>query len=213
MYFSGHMIDNFSNHISSLKSDKIPDIVNSLENIENGTEEGYRDGDTVKVCGIITAKKTKTLKNGQTMAFISLEDRLAEIEVIVFARQYEKFSSELFEEAAVIIDGKISYEDSDSVKIILSRVESLKSNTELSSAPSDNDREASKLFIKVEKLDEKTVAPIFRLANLNSGKCSVVLFDSSSNKYTTMKNVTINPSDKVIERLKNLYGEKSVVIK
>ena len=54
------------------------------------------------------------------MAFITLEDRLGEIEVIVFAKIYSRFKEEIYQDNAVIIQGKLSVEDNDEIKILAS---------------------------------------------------------------------------------------------
>ena len=126
MYFSGHMIDNYSEHIKSLGVIKISELIASNEDASTK----YKERDRVKIAGIITAKKIKVIKNGDSMAFIKLEDRYGEIEVIVFSKQYSRFASELFNENAVVIDGTISYEDGDDAKILMTALEVLKSNSE-----------------------------------------------------------------------------------
>ena len=110
MYFSGHMIDNYSLHVDSLGAERISDILEDAEESENNGKR-FTDKQAVRIIGIINAKKTKVIKNGDTMAFIKLEDRYGEIEVIVFAKQYKNFSSEIFVENAVCIEGSISFED------------------------------------------------------------------------------------------------------
>ena len=143
------------------------------------------------------------------MAFITVEDRLGEIEVIVFAKQYAKFSTEIFEENAVLITGNLSIDETDGAKIILSDISPLISNGDYKSKP---EREMT-LYIKVTGLDDKRIATISRMALLNPGKCSVVLYDTTTKKYSAIKNVRIDPSDKVLARFKTNFGEDSVVLK
>ena len=214
MYFSGHMIDNFSKHLESLSPDKIADIREDFENSESGASLRYKDGMNVKIGGIIMSKKTKTLKNGDTMAFLGLEDRLGEIEVIVFAKHYERYAGELHAENAVLIEGRLSSEDNDEPKLLLSRLTPLKSNSELSESRTPNPVEMpERLFIKLASFDENKLTPIYRISNLNPGRCAVIVFDSSTRKYTAIKNATVEPSEKVIGRLKSLFGEENVVLK
>ena len=93
MYFSGHMIDSYSKHITAINPDKISEILEeSLE--ENTASVKYNDKAQVKITGIITSKRTKVTKTGDTMAFLTVEDRYAEIEVIVFADS-DQFYSDL----------------------------------------------------------------------------------------------------------------------
>ena len=220
MYFSGHMIDDYASHIASLNLDKISDIVSALDDADNGEfEKRYADSSSVKIAGIITSKKTKTLKNGDVMAFITLEDRIAEIEVIVFAKQYSRIADELIEENAVLIDGRISDDEGETPKIILSKLTPLLSNERfaaesLQAKNNINDNvQLERLYVKLPVFDEKALLPLYRIANLNPGKVPVAIFDASSRKYISIKNVTLNANDTVISRIKSIFGEENVVLK
>jgi len=221
MYFSGHMIDDYSLHIESMTLNSISEIAEaSMEDSE--FKDKYRDSTQVRIAGIITAKKTKTLKNGDVMAFLTVEDRIGEIEVIVFAKQYALVSDELTEENAVVIDGRVSEEDGEPNKIILYKIEPLLSNTAFKreseskkikdEAPLKNESDV-KIFVKLERIEEQKLTPIYRLSNLNPGKASIVLFDASEKKYVVLKNVTMSREDSVIARLKSVYGNENIVVK
>jgi DNA polymerase-3 subunit alpha len=201
-----------------MRVDKISDIISDLseENISANTR--YKDKGKVLCAGIITAKKTKTLKNGDTMAFINLEDKFGEIEVIVFAKQYSRFVDEIFEENAVSIEGNISEEEGEAPKILLSNITALKSNSDMElqnthkKAP-EKAEGASTLYIKIDGFDDKRIASITRMALLNGGKTNIVVYDVRTKKYNAMKDVKINPSDAVIERLRKIFGDESVVLR
>ena len=218
MYFSGHMIDDYSSHIDAVKPNSISDIANASSD-ESDMKEKYHDSAQVRIAGIITAKRTKTLKNGDVMAFLTVEDRIGEIEVIVFARQYASIAEELTEESAVIIDGKVSEEDGEPNKIILSKVTPLISNISYkkeeikTSKPEKTDESAAKVYIKLDRLEEGKLTPIYRLSNLNPGRAQIVLFDASERKYVALKNYTISIREEVIERLKSVYGNENIVVK
>ena len=220
MYFSGHMIDDYSAHIESIELNNISDIANATA--EDGElYEKYHDSSKVRIAGIITAKRTKTLKNGDVMAFITVEDRIGEIDVIVFAKKYASVSDELNEENAVIIEGRVSEEDGEPNKIILSDLQPLLSNSvfRMKASSTEEKRHESnpvsenKIFIKLAAFSEDALTPIYRLANLNPGKSSIILFDAIQKKYIAMKNITISADDNVITRLRGVYGSENVVVK
>ncbi|MBE6644432.1 MAG: DNA polymerase III subunit alpha [Ruminococcaceae bacterium] len=210
MYFSGHMIDNYSRHISSLTLDKISDIIFETSEENTNPTPRYNDKQNIKIAGIITAKKTKTVKNGDMMAFIKLEDRFGEIEVIVFARQYSKYLAELNNDNAVLISGSISLEEGEDAKILLSTAESLISNSEFEIKTKPQN---SRIFIKVSDISDNRITRISKLALLNPGQAEVVIFDSSSKKYSALKGVRISSSEKVISRLSEIFGKENLVVK
>ena len=215
MYFSGHMMDNYSRHADSLGVSKISDFI--IKSDDGELEQyPYKDKQSVKLAGIITAKKTKVTKSGDTMAFIKLEDRFAEIEVIVFARQYAKFSSEIFEENAVFVEGNLSVEDGDEVRIILSELSPLRSNTDFAitdDKPKISTEAPKTVYVKVNGMDDKRMPTLTRMALLNPGKSRIVVFDVNTKKYSAIRDVLINPTEKVLSRLSTTFGEGNVVLK
>ena len=216
MYFSGHMIDSYSKHVESISPDGIADIIADITS-EGGGNGKYKDGMSVKICGIITSKKTKVLKNSDTMAFISVEDKIGEIEVIVFARQYSSSAALLEEESAVMIEGRISETEGEYPKLILSSVIPLIGNAAYSASVQHNEAgnatKEQRLFVKLESFSEDKLTPIYRLVGLNPGKAQVVIYDSATKKYIAVKNLMVNPTERVIFRLRSLFGEANVVLK
>ncbi len=208
MYFSGHLIDEYQKHIAEEKPDVIAEII---EGNEGGLAEKYPDKVQVKIAGIINAKRTKVTKNGAVMAFLTVEDRYAEIEVIVFAKQYSRLSDILNEEAGVIILGNISREDEESPRILLSDAKPLLTDSQRSDgvAPANEQR----LYIKIASLSDSRVNNIKRISALNRGKCRVILYDESTKKYSALKDAYIDPSDKVMSKLSTLFGVENIILK
>ena len=210
MYFSGHIIDSYTKHIESLNPDRITDIFYDLSE-EFGISNGkYKDKMQVTIAGVISAKKTKVIKNGDTMAFISIEDGISEIEVIVFARHYHSFSELLYRDNAVCITGSISTEEGEEPKILLSEISELISNADFE-AKADKEKE-QKIYIKVPSLKDPRIDRIIRMGALNPGNTKIVIFDESTKKYSAMKSVLIEKSDKVIGKLSEIFSPENVVI-
>ena len=214
MYFSGHMIDNYSLHADSVGADRISDILEEAENADFSQKKKYSDKQNIKLAGIITAKKTKVIKNGETMAFITLEDRYGEIEVIVFARQYKQFQKEIFTENAVIVEGTLSFEDGDEVRVLLSNLTPLLSNSDTEEKSAAEEKtEPSTLYVKVSSISDPKISTLTRLALLNSGNSKIVVYDSSTKSDRVLKESQIALTEKVISRLKSVFGNDNVVIK
>jgi len=210
-YFSGHMIDNYSKHAETLSVDRISDILTDTDEENANPDPKYRDKQNVTIAGIITAKRTKTVKNGDVMAFIKVEDRFGEIDVIVFARQYAKVSSEVFNENAVSITGSISVEEGEGTKILLSTLEPLKSNAEFTAK--SNSKSTCRIFIKVNELTDDLTKKVTRISLLNPGKCEIVFFDSKTKKYCILKGVTVSSDESVLNRFRSIFGSDNIVVK
>ena len=213
MYFSGHMVDNYSRHIADLKVDKISEILDDFSEDAVVTNPKYKDKSSVKIAGIITAKKTKVTKNGSTMAYVTLEDRFAEMEIVVFAKQYTSFYSELYVDNAVCISGNISAEEGEEPKLLLSGVEKLIPNSTYAEEKSDEPDKKQIVYIRVADQKDERIPLIYRISALNRGDAQIVLFDDSTRKSLAMKNILVDPSDKVISKLRDIFGQNDVVLR
>ena len=70
-----------------------------------------RDGEKEVVGGMITAKTIKYTKTKKVMAFLTLEDLVGTVEVVVFPRDYEKNIQHMNVDDKVFIQGRVSAED------------------------------------------------------------------------------------------------------
>ncbi|MBR5241958.1 MAG: hypothetical protein IKV20_02355, partial [Clostridia bacterium] len=162
----------------------------------------------------------KVTKNGATMAFIKVEDRSSEIDVIVFARQYERFSSQLQPDEAVLISGSISKEEGEAARILLSEIEPLSSTRARLSAQDkkaaektgDEPRE-QRVYVKVKNLMDPRIQKIYRVCAFNKGTCKVVVFDESTRKYSALKDALIAPTPKAMEKLCEIFSKDCVVLR
>ena len=118
IYLSGHPLEQYrgilEKNISAKTTDFQPDEETGLS--------GVMDNQKVVVGGMVTEKTIKYTKNNKVMAFVTLEDLVGTVEVVVFPRDYEKYQSLLDEDARVLIQGRVSAEDDKASKLILERV-------------------------------------------------------------------------------------------
>jgi len=211
MYFSGHIIDSYERHIAELKVDNISDIVAASEDGSNKADSRYMDRSEANIAVIVNEKKTKVTKNGDTMAFLLVEDRLAEMEVIVFARQYKQYSELLSPEAAVLINGTLSIEEGEAPRLLLSSVKPLLTSDELDARKVEKREE--RLYIKVPSLSDPRISNIYRIASLNRGEVKIVLYDESTKKYSMVKDVSVSPSERVLLRLGSIFSQNNIILK
>ncbi len=216
MYFSGHMIDDYSRHVEKLSVDEISDILNDFSDDASSKSKKYFDKSEVKIAGIITNKRTKATKNGSTMAFITVEDKLGEIEIVVFSRQNILFDQILYQDNAVCIVGSISAEEGEEPKILLAKAEALISNRDMPEDIRTYDQKEvgnRNIYIRVANQKDERIPLIYRISALNRGNTQVVIFDDSTRKCLAMKNICLDPTDKVVNKLKDIFGMDNVVIK
>ena len=118
VYISGHPLEEYEQswrkHITAVTTDFNPD--------EGTGNPSVSDGSRQVVGGMITEKTIKYTKNNKVMAFLTLEDLVGTVEVVVFPRDYEKNSHLIEQDAKVFIQGRVSAEDDRASKLICERV-------------------------------------------------------------------------------------------
>ncbi len=80
------------------------------------------DGSSVTIGGLIETKTVKYTKRNEIMAFLTIEDLVGTVEVIVWPRDYEKNAKWLTEDSKVFIEGRVSAEDEKDAKLICNRI-------------------------------------------------------------------------------------------
>ena len=204
MYFSGHVLNDYAKHIESLSAARIADI---LAIAEEDAELPYRDKQPVAIAGIVTKKTVKTTKNGDSMAFVTVEDRTGEIEVVVFARQYLGSAGLLVTESPIVVRGTISVRDEEKPKILMNSCERLLTDDEFA-----KDRPQT-LYLRVASTD--TPAAVQALAELRRapGDRPVVLYDISHARYVRLADCKVHISDSLCGTLAALLGPDNVVVR
>ena len=85
---------------------------------EFGKTSNYKDGQNIKIVGIISKVKKKFTKKNTIMAFITLEDLHGLAEIIAFDSCYSRFSNSIVEENIVVVDGRLSIREDEEPKIV-----------------------------------------------------------------------------------------------
>ena len=114
IYISGHPLEEYETcwrkNISAVTTDFMPD--------EESGQPKVRDGQQVIVGGMITEKTIKYTKTNKVMAFLTLEDLLGTVEIVVFPRDYEKNVRLMEIDEKVFIKGRVSVEEERASKLI-----------------------------------------------------------------------------------------------
>ena len=118
IYVSGHPMDEYLETWKNSITDKTTDFMVDEETGRAVVEDGAR----ATIGGMITARTVKLTKNGQQMAFVTLEDMVGSVEVIVFPRDYENKKQLLNEDAKVFISGRTSIGDDPAGRLICEQV-------------------------------------------------------------------------------------------
>ncbi|SHJ49042.1 DNA polymerase III subunit alpha [Parasporobacterium paucivorans] len=117
VYISGHPLQEeegkWRKNVTAISSDF---IVN-----EDGASN-VTDGADVVIGGIVSGISRKITKNNQMMAFLTIEDLVGTVEVIVFPRDYEKYRDFMLEDGKVFVSGRVSASEDEQGKLIAREV-------------------------------------------------------------------------------------------
>ena len=118
VYLTGHPLEDYA---EKWKKNISKTTLDFQVDEETGHAKVY-DGAKEIVGGMIAAKTIKYTKNNKTMAFITLEDLVGSVEVVIFPKDYERNQQYLTEENKVFIKGRVSEEDDAPSKLICETV-------------------------------------------------------------------------------------------
>jgi DNA polymerase-3 subunit alpha len=191
LYISGHPLDEYSSQLEKLS-------VNSSMFSED-LETPLVDGQTVHMGGIITDVKTKTTKNNDIMAFVTVDDLYGSVEVIVFPSVYKLFRSLLVPDSIVLFEGRASFREGESGKVVAQNFQSLEKGNEV-----------EKLYLKFySKLPEFTKEAVLGLLHKHPGPVPVYVFDEASGKkYLLGSRITADES--MLNTLRDLMGPENI---
>ena len=208
IYVSGHPLDQYRALWEKQVSAKTTDFMMADEG-EDGeaaaaeTEQStLEDNVMVKVGGMVADKKIKYTKNNQTMAFITLEDLVGSVEVIVFPKTYEQYAAKLYEDAKVFIEGRVSLEENKDAKLIAQKI------TAFDDLP-------KKVWIRFESMEayEADKSGLYDLFDLYPGKDEVGIFIAGTRQMQVLRRYRVNSGGDLIDLLKKRYGETNINIK
>jgi len=199
VYVSGHPLDRYKDVLLKNASTQIGDILISFA--ENSEGE-ISDGQIVKIAGIVTKMKRKYTKNDAEMAFITIEDLTGAIEVISFPKIFSKFEDLLCGQHIVCVTGKVSAKEDEEPKIIMDYA-----------VPINSEAKSNKLYIKIPKSKEESVAALKELFKIFSGDVPVYLyFEKDKKTLAASREYYVEPCDALENRIKNLLGEECQIV-
>lgn len=197
-YVSGHPMEEYQStwekHISAKTSDFY------LDEETNTTK--VIDGSKVTIGGMIMDKKIKYTKKDDIMAFLTVEDLVGSIEVIVFPQSYAKYSNKLSEENKVFIEGRVQAEEDKDGKLICEKV------TSFSEIP-------RKVWIRFPNMEAYTSQEIKLFDTIfdSEGMDSIVIYiEDTRQKKMLPPNRNIHADAQILEKLRSIFGDDNVKV-
>ena len=198
IYVSGHPLEAYEEKWKKSISATTADF--QLDE-ETGHTKVY-DGAKEIIGGMITEKTIKHTKTNQMMAFITVEDLLGTVEVVVFPRDYEKNRDYLEVDSKVFVRGRVSEEDDKPSKLICEKI-----------IPFEQTKK--ELWIqfpdKETFLDQEQI--VYGYLADSDGNDEVVIYCAKERAVKKLpKNRNIGINEQILSRLMNHFGEKRVKV-
>ena len=118
IYVSGHPLEKYE----ALWKHVITNVTSDFALDEETGHSKVMDGNRAVIGGILTDKRVKYTKTNKTMAYLTVEDLVGTVEVVVFPKDYEKNLQYLNVDDRVFIRGRVSSEDDQSSKLICEKI-------------------------------------------------------------------------------------------
>lgn len=202
IYVSGHPLDEYNEVLSKYISNSTLDFAFEEEDFSNPNK--ITDGTEVIVGGIVTAVKKHYTKSNQQMAFVTIEDLYGTIDIIVFPAIYTSVSAFLTENNIILVKGRASVSED-------------KGSSILANAISDYDhinRKNQTLWIRIPKDSSITISDVSTVTKKHAGDVRVIIYDEKTGqKMTTAREGYVSLNDILLEELKELVGESSLVVR
>jgi len=203
IYVSGHPLQEMEEKWRKRISHMSIDFNSSDDEFDSEEAEGgVRDHEKVIVGGIVTNIVKKFTKQGQQMVFFTLEDLVGTVEVIVFPRQYEKFSSIIADDNKVFVTGEANIEENSQGKVIANGI------TLFEDISSD-------LWIKFKDKDDylDKERQLLEYIATKKGKNRVIIYlDKERGKKVLPVEYEIRIDEDILGYLKEHYGEDNVKV-
>ena len=228
LYLSGHPLDKYEMHIDRLGYAKTADILEAGKS----SLSRYKDGDTVTFCGIITGITIKQTRSGQNMAFVSAEDMLGSIEIIVFPKTLQNYASYITASAVITVSGNISVEEEKEPKILASVISGApdentvavtRNNYNRPSAPRVNitnsqPEKTSKshkrgLFLRFENEIDPRIKKVLTITSIFDGDFPLIFYYKDKKHYDLRpKNEFVFLNETMVKELSRILGEENVAV-
>ena len=214
LYISGHPLEQFREQIAeqtNINTLKMKQLQETEDKIMEDVPK-YRDGQVVRIAGIINSVKKKYTKNNKIMAFVTIEDLFGQCEIIVFENCYQMCSDILMDESIVLVEGRLSIREDEDVKIVANKILPFKENSEKGVNSEKNINKGIKsIEINITNLNEEQKEKLRGAIRFFSGDRNNCRIDiKNGNKVDSAGGVLMN--SEILNEFSNIVGEQNVTI-
>ena len=198
IYISGHPLEEYMERLKKNTNAVTTDFV--LDE-ETGTLK-VSDGTKVRIGGMITDKVIKYTKNNKAMAFITLEDLVGTVEIIIFPKDYERYAKYLENDAKVFVEGRVTAEEDRNGKLICEKIISF----------DEVKRELWLQFSSKSDFEEKEGALYGKMMDADGSEHVVIYLAAEKQMKRLPENRNVAITKELLEDLGNFIGKDNVKV-
>ncbi len=209
IYISGHPMDDYRAMLRNTHVVNIGDLMSE--------ESNFTDDQIVSVAGIVQSVKMKTTRSNNMMAYVTVEDDTAGIEMLAFSNVLNQYGGYLRENAPVVITGRLSIRDEKEPQIVINRARPMSDfadaalmQPETPAVAAQERPRSGTLYLRLPSEADPVYRKIKAILNMFPGESGVVLYfaDTKCRRGTRCAIM-----ESMLRELKNVLGDGNVVLK
>ena len=203
IYLSGHPMDDYRSFLRG--TNVVPIAALTAE------DSRYEDEQIVSVAGIVQSVKMKTTRNNSMMAYVTVEDDTASMEMIAFSNVLSEHGGYLKENFPVVVTGRLSQREDKDPQIVINRVRPISDYSQKPPAPVQPDPPTGgKLYLRLPGESGKLFPKVKAILNMFPGDNTVVLYFADSGLRRGTRAML---AGSMLRELTNVLGKENVVLK
>ena len=204
IYLSGHPMDDYRAYLKNTHVVPIGKLM--------GEDCPYQDDQIVSVAGVVQSVKMKTTRNNSMMAYVTLEDDTASIEMLVFSNAISQYGGYLKENEPVVITGRFSVRDDKEPQIVVNRARPMSDYAQGAAEEEDVQPviQRGTLYLRLPSEEEPIFGKIKAILNMFPGENPVTVYFADTGKRRGSRCALYRT---MLKELTAILGEGNVVVK
>ena len=209
IYLSGHPMDDYR-HL--LKGTHVVPIAQLTDE-----ENPCQDDQVVSIAGVVQSIKMKTTRNNSMMAYVTLEDDTASVEMLAFSNVLSQYGGYLKENQPVVIVGRVSMRDDKEPQVVINRARPM---SDFANNPMpDSDPEPTPvpahpqdgtLYLRLPSEEMPLFGKVRAILNMFPGSSRVVVYFADTKQR---RGTACALDNRMLMELRSVLGQENVVIK